>query len=584
MRLECILSNKILLLFVLGTVQGYPGEQYLHPTIHFAPTYVSDKGGWHDVAGCITHDKVHHVFQGTGWNHAMSDDLVHWKIGPHGPEAIEETYAGMESNSDPCSGFVTKDDEGFICAGFRQCGSKKGVAGHADWDVPLELRCAMDQSGNLSSFSSDPSSPFYSYLFNVSFWRAIPYDPARPWYEKSTGLWYQLLSMDACNNTGGNVGGKTCIKGGQLNMWSSPALRGDLANWKLIGDVWTDNKTVLRDGFLSHEFVTIDFLGNMPSSVTNNITGEENNPQDNTFYFLNNVGGNGGGDGCCSGTTAYTVLKQPNGPGTAFQESGPGQLMIDWGAFTLKHPLPTKIIDSLDLLTGTESRGLSMARTLGGEESDQVTKNGRRVLIGWTGPAPMEVFNDTNAGGSAQSLPRDLSIDPTSLKIVQKFIPELQMLRSTNQPTVRLSRNETNAPMGISPIEIIANFPTECINTVQCGIEVLASTNIFGTGESLKITLDSKLGLVLVDGTSMRNSAVRAAPIPKPMAGSAISGSAFKLHAIVDHSIVEIIINDEIAFVVYVAPYSRDTLGNVRAFGSGNIITDIWKLQDANVN
>jgi sucrose-6-phosphate hydrolase SacC (GH32 family) len=258
--------------------------------------------------------------------------------------------------------------------------------------------------------------------------------------------------------------------------------------------------------------------------------------------------------------------------------------MIDWGAFTLKHPLPTKIIDSLDLLTGTESRGLSMARTLGGEESDQVTKNGRRVLIGWTGPAPMEVFNDTNAGGSAQSLPRDLSIDPTSLKIVQKFIPELQMLRSTNQPTVRLSRNETNAPMGISPIEIIANFPTECINTVQCGIEVLASTNIFGTGESLKITLDSKLGLVLVDGTSMRNSAVRAAPIPKPMAGSAISGSAFKLHAIVDHSIVEIIINDEIAFVVYVAPYSRDTLGNVRAFGSGNIITDIWKLQDANVN
>ena len=82
----------------------------------------------------------------------------------------------------------------------------------------------------------------------------------------------------------------------------------------------------------------------------------------------------------------------------------------------------------------------------------------------------------------------------------------------------------------------------------------------------------------------MRNSAVRAAPIPKPMSGSATSGSAFKLHAIVDHSIVEIIINDEIAFVVYVAPYSRDTLGNVRAFGSGNIITDIWKLNDANVN
>ena len=29
------------------------------------------------------------------------------------------------------------------------------------------------------------------------------------------------------------------------------------------------------------------------------------------------------------------------------------------------------------------------------EESDQVTKNGRRVLIGWTGPAPMQIFNNT---------------------------------------------------------------------------------------------------------------------------------------------------------------------------------------------
>ena len=36
MKLECILSNKILLLFVIGIVQGYPGERYLHPTIHFA--------------------------------------------------------------------------------------------------------------------------------------------------------------------------------------------------------------------------------------------------------------------------------------------------------------------------------------------------------------------------------------------------------------------------------------------------------------------------------------------------------------------------------------------------------------------
>ena len=32
----------------------YPGAEYLHPTIHFTPDYVSNVGGWHDVAGALT--------------------------------------------------------------------------------------------------------------------------------------------------------------------------------------------------------------------------------------------------------------------------------------------------------------------------------------------------------------------------------------------------------------------------------------------------------------------------------------------------------------------------------------------------
>jgi hypothetical protein len=176
----------------------------------------SDQDGWHDIAGCITHHGVHHVYQGQGWNHGYSTDMVQWKVGPHGPSAIEETYAGMHSYSDPCSGFLTKDpnDNGRVCAGFRQCGSDKGVAGGNDWDVPMELRCAGD--AELTQWSEEPE-----YIFNVSWcvesavshlhvttphhlqhtptrthrrrsaptpcslprWRAIPYDPARPWRE-----------------------------------------------------------------------------------------------------------------------------------------------------------------------------------------------------------------------------------------------------------------------------------------------------------------------------------------------------------------------------------------------------------------
>ena len=39
------------------------------------------------------------------------------------------------------------------------------------------------------------------------------------------------------------------------------------------------------------------------------------------------------------------------------------------------------------------------------------------------------------------------------------------------------------------------------------------------------------------------------------------SDASFKLHAIVDHSMVELIINGDVAFVIYVAPSSKDTLG-----------------------
>ena len=117
------------------------------PTLHFAPPVVYRSGGWHDIAGAITHKGVHHIYQGQGWNHASSVDLVHCQTGPHGPKNIVETYKGMLSDDTPCSGFITKDpaDGSRVCAGFRQCGSTKGVAGLPHpWDVPLELRCAMD--------------------------------------------------------------------------------------------------------------------------------------------------------------------------------------------------------------------------------------------------------------------------------------------------------------------------------------------------------------------------------------------------------------------------------------------------------
>jgi len=472
---------------------------------------------------------------------------VHWQAGVHGPAAIHETYAGMDSTNDPCSGFLTKDplDGGRVCAGFRQCGSNKGVAGSANgWDVPLELRCALnDELTEWANVTAD-----IDYLFNVSWWRPIPYDPARPWQEPADGNWYQLLSMDGCNTTAAAPAPKLpCEAGGQLVMWKSPALRGPTAAWEKVGPVFSAKDAVLAGAHLTKEFVTIDYIG-FPAAVNGTANG-----QPDPRFFLNNVGGNGGGEGCCAGTTSYFPVTQA--PGAPMVQQGP-QSMVDWGSFVLADASKT----GLAALAGTGSRGLSMARTLGSEEADQVTKPGRRVLIGWTGPSPLAALANQ---GSAQSLPRDLSASADGKTLWQAFSPELQVLRD-----VHLAPSAAGAAVAAgTQAEVLATFPADAGGSLS----VLGD----GQGAATVITIDTARKLVIVNATSQGNSAVRAGPLPELPAGGAAVHTA---HVYVDHSIIELIVDNETALVVYAAPASGT--GNVRLTGGGSL--DAWTLRNAN--
>ena len=230
-----------------------------------------------DIAGAITHKYVHHVFQGTGWNHAHSVDFVAWHEAPHGPGALKETHAHMRSDSEPCAGFLWvkqlpghSPGDGKVCAGFRQCTSTRGtgiqlrgggILSSADWDVPLEMRCAEDDAlGRWSSKLED-----IDYLFDVKFYRPMAYDPAPPWLEED-GNWYVIMGMDACNASTRRL---PCEAGGQLIMWRTPSMtpgergvawrKGSV--WEKVGPVFTSNRTVLSDAFLHKEFVTIEYIG-----------------------------------------------------------------------------------------------------------------------------------------------------------------------------------------------------------------------------------------------------------------------------------------------------------------------------------
>ena len=240
--------------------------------------------------------------------------------------------------------------------------------------------------------------------------------------------------------------------------------------------------------------------------------------------------------------------------------------MVDWGALALKteYSPPTT---GVDLLEDAGSRGFSMARTLGSEEADQVSMPGRRVLIGWTGPADGEAFDGQ---GSAQSLPRDLSL-ASDKSLLQKFVPELQSLRLEHQ-----SSNTSGEVLETSlQVEVQATFPGAACGAAKalCGVKVLDD----GENATL-IQLWPSKGLVLVDATSQGNTRIRAGPLPALTQDS----DDWEVHAIVDHSLVEVIVNGRTAFIVYAAPGLEATgvsLSGVEDAAGAKL--DAWTLDSA---
>merc|ERR1711865_564011 len=99
------------------------------------------------------------------------------------------------------------------------------------------------------------------------------------------------------------------------------------------------------------------------------------------------------------------------------------------------------------------------------------------------------------------------------------------------------------AAVGIQPVEVLVTFTRAC-SGAACSVSVLVDES---TGEGLVITLDQTNGLVVVNATTLGNVDVRAGPLPVAMEGA----TAWSVHAIVDRSIVELIVNNDTAFVVY---------------------------------
>ena len=151
-------------------------------------------------------------------------------------------------------------------------------------------------------------------------------------------------------------------------------------------------------------------------------------------------------------------------------------------------------------------------------------------------------------------------------------MPELQKLREG--PAISASGRDAWFPRRAGlQVEVLAQLPQSCAAPgAACGVRVLGD-HLGGTS----ITLDATLGLVLVDATSQGNTAIRGGPLPPKRPGKA----AWTIHLIADHSIVEVIVNNATALVVYTVP-ATPTAGLVHLTGApeeaNDAKLDAWPL------
>lgn len=468
----------------------YPGNEWNHPKIHQSPDCLH-LGGWHDMAGALTFKGVHHAFQGCpasqGWSHSSSTDLVHWTNHGRGVHTLHETYEGMDSNDEPCSGFATVDDAGVPCAGFRQCGSTKGTTGlnpaAKGWDVPMELRCATND--NLTEWGEP------IFIYPAYFYRSLPYDPVRPWKD-TDGKWYSAWSTDGCNGTNqwgptpaANLKKKPCQPGGQLELLVSDALHGAKANWKQLPPMFTTNTTKsgaqATPGAIKAEFVTSGYFGGIAGDPDGGKT---------RVVTQNNAG------------PTYWVGTQTAG----------GQFNAYW--------------DKIGAVGHYDYGSLTMARTLG-SDPNQVAVNGRRVLIGWIG------------GGSpaSQSLSRDLTLS-ADYELLQQFVPEYQVLRqpATFEETALTPETKLHSA-GSLQLEVVATFSFTAMPTAPFGVSVLGGT--------AKVTIDCTTKDPQAPGGCMVVNGPSKGPV-MPLGVKTVT-----MHIMVDHEIVETIVNNRTAMVTY---------------------------------
>ena len=278
-----------------------------------------------------------------------------------------------------------------------------------------------------------------------------------------------------------------------------------------------------------------------------------------------------------------------------------------------------------------------MTRTLGSDNGNQVVGGGRRIAIGWLSYG-VHLGTENVTTLATQSLPRELTLledgegggggggggsGEERSRLLQQFVPELQILRRnmTMLETTTTTKTGRTSVFGMGQqMEIFATFNHDDDGGGGGGSseddgdddgdgdgdkdsDSREGRDRFGlrvfynerTKMSTSILIHADRSVVCVNGTLQGDTELRCGPMSPPPPLSSSSSSSIKqkknrkrttlIHVYLDHTILEIIVNNATALTASVNPASSTSDGVVLDVGgSGTVVGEasVWTLASIN--
>lgn len=195
--------------------------------------------------------------------------------------------------------------------------------------------------------------------------------------------------------------------------------------------------------------------------------------------------------------------------------------------------------------------------------------DGRRILWGWLPDNARGEMKEIQGWSGVQSIPRTVELHPDTNTLIFKPVVELQVLRETPYELPKTVWSPGHHELGIQgkAAEIIAEFELTGSET-SFGFEVFRSPD----GEEQTILkFDVSGGQIVLDRSrSSQAAGVHSWELVAPYEMQ--QHKQLRVHLFLDHSIVEVFVNDELCLTGRVYPLREDS-DSIRLFIQGSSVT-----------